>query len=217
MKKNRTELVFILDESGSMYGLESDTIGGFNSVIDKQKKEEGEVIVTTVLFSDRHKLVHDRFPIESVKKMTERDYCPGGCTALLDAMGSTMAKLENVQRNLPEDERAEHVIFTIITDGMENASCEYSKADIKRMVEKHTEEGWEFLFMGANMDAIGEAATMGIRADRAVSYCADEVGTQMNFEAACCAMSEMRAMPKGMRAGARWKEKIEKRFSNDEK
>ena len=173
-------MVFILDRSGSMTGLEDDTIGGFNSTIKKQKKEEGEAIVTTVLFDDKYEVLHDRFDIKQVEKMTEEQYYTRGATALLDAMGSAIQKTINVQRHLPEDERAEHVIFVIMTDGYENSSCEYSYSDIKRMVKKEQEKyGWEFMFLGANIDAIEEGGRLGIRANRSVNYVHDGMGTQL--------------------------------------
>ena len=143
MKKGLTELVFILDRSGSMGGLESDTIGGFNGMLMKQKKEEGEANVTTVLFDDQIEMIHDRFPIEVVKPLTEKDYYVRGCTALLDAVGSTVAKIENIQKRLPEEMKAEKIIFVITTDGQENASREYSANMVKKMIEENQEKGWQ--------------------------------------------------------------------------
>lgn len=184
MKKGLTEMVFIIDRSGSMTGLESDTIGGFNSTIARQKKEDGEAIVTTVLFDDKYEVLHDRFSIDHVREMTDKEYYTRGCTALLDAMGSAIQKTINVQKNLPEAEKAENVIFVVITDGYENASCEYSYSDIKRMVTKEQEKyGWEFLFLGANIDAIAEGGRLGIRQDRAVRYMHDTVGTSIAYDA----------------------------------
>ena len=165
MKKNLTELVFILDRSGSMGGLEQDTIGGFNAMLTRQKEQEGEANVTTILFDHEVQLLHDRFPLKAVTPLTEKDYYVRGCTALLDAIGYGVEKIVNIQRHLPEDERAEKVIFVITTDGLENASkrCSYEK--IRRMIEREKERyGWEFLFLGANMDAVQEAARFGIRA-----------------------------------------------------
>lgn len=215
MKKNLTELVFIIDRSGSMGGLESDTIGGFNSLIAKQKKQEGEAIVTTVLFDDRYELLHDRFSIESVSPMTESQYYVRGCTALLDAVGSTISKIGNVQKNLPEEDRAEKVIFCIITDGYENASCEYSLSDVKRMISRQQEKhGWEFLFMGANMDAVSEAGRLGIRKDRAVTYFNDSAGLGASYEAMECAVGELRSARHMRSVGSRWKKAVEEDIKN---
>ena len=147
MKKGLTELVFILDKSGSMGGLESDTIGGFNAMLTKQKEDKGEVNVTTVLFDDEIEVIHDRFPIEVVKPLTKEDYSVRGCTALLDAVGSTIKKVKNIQKHLPEDMKAEKVIFVITTDGQENASREYSYKMVKKMIEKYQQKGWQFIFM----------------------------------------------------------------------
>ena len=193
MKKGLTEMVFIIDRSGSMTGLEDDTIGGFNSTIKKQKKEEGEAIVTTVLFDNQYEVIHDRFDIRQVGEMTEEEYFTRGSTALLDAMGSAIQKTINVQRNLPEEERAEKVVFVVITDGYENASCEYSYRDIKRMVEYEQEKyGWEFLFLGANIDAVEEGGRLGIRRDRAARYMHDARGQGLAYESISRAVSEAR-------------------------
>ena len=183
MKKGLTELVFILDRSGSMGGLESDTIGGFNGMLQKQKKEEGEANVTTVLFDDQIDIIHDRFPIDVVKPLTEEDYYVRGCTALLDAVGSTVKKVENIQNRLPEELRAEKIIFVITTDGQENASQEYSAKMVKKMIEQNQEKGWQFLFLGANIDAVGEAEKLGIRRTHAVKYRNDSKGVQLNYQA----------------------------------
>ena len=192
MKKGLTELVFILDRSGSMSGLESDTIGGFNGMLQKQKKEEGEANVTTVLFDDQIELVHDRFPIDIVEPLTNKDYYVRGCTALLDAVGSTVKKVENIQERLPEEMKAEKVIFVITTDGAENASQEYTVNMVKKMIEKNQERGWQFLFLGANIDAVEEAGKIGIRSTHAVSYKNDARGVQLNYETAGTVMSYMR-------------------------
>ncbi|MDD4200684.1 MAG: VWA domain-containing protein [Eubacteriales bacterium] len=215
MKKGLTEMVFILDRSGSMSGLESDTIGGFNSMIALQKKEEGEAIVSTVLFDNRYELIHDRFNIQSVGEMTDEEYYTRGSTALLDAMGSSIQKTINVQKHLPEDEKAEKVIFVIITDGYENSSCEFSYEDVRKMVEQQQEKyGWEFMFLGANIDAISEGRKFGIREERAVRYCSDEPGTQMNYEVVGEALCEMRSCSKMSEVGAEWKEEIEKDYAS---
>lgn len=201
MKKGLTELVFILDRSGSMGGLESDTMGGFNGMLQKQKKEEGEANVTTVLFDDQIDIIHDRFPIDVVKPLTDEDYYVRGCTALLDAVGSTVKKVENIQNRLPEEMKAEKIIFVITTDGQENSSQEYSANMVKKMIEKNQEKGWQFLFLGANIDAVEEAEKIGIRRTHAASYKNDAKGVQLNYEAAGRVMSYMRAprcIPKDM-------------------
>lgn len=184
MKKGLTELVFILDRSGSMGGLESDTIGGFNGMLQKQKKEEGEANVTTVLFDDQIEIIHDRFPMDVVKSLTDKDYYVRGCTALLDAVGSTVKKIENIQTRLPVELQAEKIIFVITTDGQENASQEYSAKMVKQMIEKNQEKGWQFIFLGANMDAINEAEKIGIRRTHAASYKNDSRGVQLNYQIA---------------------------------
>jgi len=193
MKKGLTELVFILDRSGSMGGLESDTIGGFNGMLAKQKKEEGEANVTTVLFDDEIEIIHDRFPLDVVKPLTDEDYYVRGCTALLDAVGSTLKKVENIQKRLPDELKAEKVIFVITTDGQENASQEYSYKMVKQMIEAKQEKGWQFLFLGANIDAAAEAERMGIRRTHAASYKNDAKGVRLNFEAAGRVMACMRS------------------------
>ena len=191
--KNLTEIVFILDRSGSMSGLESDTIGGFNSMLEKQKKETGDANVTTVLFDDQIEVIHDRFPIAAVEPMTDKDYYVRGSTALLDAVGSTVKKIENIQRRLPEDLRADKIIFIITTDGLENSSQEYSRNMVKNMIEKAQASGWQFIFMGANMDAVAEAGRMGIRASHAVSYRNDAGGVRQNFGSAGDIVSFLRS------------------------
>lgn len=184
MKKNLTELVFILDRSGSMGGLEKDTIGGFNSMLQKQREVEGECIITTVLFDHRCELLHDRIDLRAVKPITEQEYFVGGSTALIDAIGITVNKIISAQKNTAEDYRAEKVMFVIITDGEENSSREYSAAKVKSMIEKQkTEHGWEFVFLGANIDAVETAGRFGISADRAVDYVPDSTGTQLNYSA----------------------------------
>ena len=182
MKKNLTEVVFILDRSGSMLGLEADTIGGFNSMLAQQKKGPGEAIISTVLFSTQSKVLHDRLPVDWVMPMTMADYVPQGCTALLDAIGGAVHHIGNVHKYAREEDRPGKTIFVITTDGMENASRRYSYSEVQRMV-KHEQEkyGWEFLFLGANMDAISAARTFGIREDRAVRYECDSAGTGLNF------------------------------------
>jgi uncharacterized protein YegL len=182
MDKNTTELVFILDRSGSMSGLEDVTIGGFNGMLAKQKAEEQAVNVTTVLFDDKVDIIHDRFPISIVQPLTEKDYYVRGCTALLDAVGESIRKIENVQEHLPEDHKASKVIFVITTDGHENSSRKFTYSEIKRMIEAKKEMGWEFLFLGANIDAVEEAAKLGINRNRAVTYENDSKGVALNYE-----------------------------------
>ena len=194
MKKNNiTELVFLLDRSGSMAGLESDTIGGFNGMIEKQKKEEGEAYVSTVLFDDRTEVLHDRIPLDTVQPLTDKDYTVSGCTALLDAVGKSIVHIRNIHKYArPEDVPAQ-TMFIITTDGLENASREYTYAKLRQLIEAQKEQGWEFLFIGANIDAIGEAAKVGISANRAVNYHSDERGTHALFGAVSRSISTMRA------------------------
>lgn len=182
MKKNLTELVFILDKSGSMSGLEKDTIGGFNSMLEQQRKVDGECVITTVLFDNRYELLHDRIDIRAVKPITGKEYFVGGSTALLDAIGKTIQKIGTVQKNTTEDYRVEKVMFVIITDGEENASRCYSSMQIRQMIQRQKERyGWEFIFLGANIDAVETAGRFGIDADRAVDYVPDGEGTELNF------------------------------------
>ena len=213
MKKGLTELVFILDRSGSMGGLESDTIGGFNGMIKKQREQEGEANVTTVLFDDKYELLHDRFPIEAVRPMTDRDYYVRGCTALLDAVGKTIDKMVNIQKHLPEEMRAEKVIFVITTDGLENASREYSTSRIRQMIEREKKEyGWEFLFLGANMDAVKEAEKFGVASSRAVRFHNDSQGIATNYEVVGNTLSCMRRAANMADVDGSWKERIEEDY-----
>ena len=207
MKKNLTELVFILDRSGSMHGLEADTIGGFNSLIEKQKKEEGEALVSTILFDNNSTVLHDRVPLANVPSMTEQDYQVQGCTALLDAIGGAVHHIGIVHKYARPEDVPEHTLFVITTDGMENASRTYSSDRVKRMVEHQKEKySWEFLFLGANIDAVETAAKVGISADRAVDYISDTVGTGLNYAVLNDAVSTVRcAAP----LGAAWKAPIE--------
>ena len=183
MNNNLTEIVFILDRSGSMAGLESDTIGGFNAMVEKQKKDEGEALVSAVVFSDGGQVLYDRVPLEKIEPMTDQQYQVGGCTALLDAIGGAVHHIANVHKYAREEDRPGKTIFVITTDGMENASRVYTYDKVQRMV-KHEQEkyGWEFLFLGANMDAISAARSFGIREDRAVRYRCDSAGTMLNYE-----------------------------------
>lgn len=196
MKKGLTELVFILDRSGSMGGLESDTIGGFNGMIKKQCEEEGECNVTTVLFDDKYEVLHNRVNIKDVKELTSKDYTVRGCTALLDAIGKTIKSVNRKQKTLLPSEQAEKVIFVITTDGMENASRKYDRDKIKEMIEKkQNNKNWQFMFLGANMDAVSEAGKIGIRADRSVTYANDSVGVRKNYGAVSKALCAMRCAP----------------------
>ncbi|MBO4616258.1 MAG: VWA domain-containing protein [Lachnospiraceae bacterium] len=193
MRENLTELVFILDRSGSMSGLEADTIGGFNSMIKKQQKEEGEALVSTVLFDDQCEVLHDRVEISKIKKMTEDDYFVRGCTALLDAVGGAIHHIGNIHKYAREEDRPAKTLFIITTDGLENASHRYTFKDIKRMVERQKEKyNWEFLFLGANIDAIEVAGNMGIRKERAANFVCDAVGTAVNYSVLDKAISRVR-------------------------
>lgn len=183
MRKGLTEVVFILDRSGSMSGLESDTIGGFNSMIEKQRKEEGEAYISTVLFNDRSEVLYDRVPVSKIEPMNDKQYCVGGCTALLDAIGGAIHHISNVHRYAREEDRPEKTLFIITTDGMENSSRKYNYDKVKDLVERQKEkDGWEFLFLGANIDSIDVAGKFGIHADRAINYVCDEAGTALNYE-----------------------------------
>lgn len=203
MRKGLTEIVFILDRSGSMGGLESDTIGGFNSMIEKQKKEAGEAVVSTVLFDDRCEVLHDRVPMEKVPVMTDKEYYVRGCTALLDAVGGAIHHIVNVHRYAREEDRPEKTLFVITTDGMENASRKYSYDRVQAMIKKEQEKyGWEFIFIGANIDAIQEAERFGIRKERAVNYVHDDIGTQTLYCSVSKAVTAMRMAPTSCAANA---------------
>lgn len=210
MKKGLTELVFILDKSGSMSGLETDTIGGYNSMLEKQKAVEGECRITTVLFDNKYELLHDRIDIRAVSPITEKEYQVGGSTALLDAIGRTIHKIGNAQKHTANDYRAEKVLFVIITDGEENSSREYSAEKIKALIEQQKKNyGWEFIFLGANIDAVETAGRFGISADRAQNYHADREGVELNFRVMSEAVATFRAcsaMPEG------WNNEIQKDY-----
>lgn len=194
MKNNITELVFILDRSGSMAGLESDTIGGFNAMIEKQKKQEGECYVSTVLFDNVSEVLHDRVKLSEIKPMTDRDYTVRGCTALIDAIGGAIHHIGTIHKYARPEDVPEHTMFIITTDGMENASRRYSSEDVKAMIERQKEKyGWEFLFIGANIDAVETAAKYGIGADRAVNYNADSEGTSVVYASVARAVCNVRA------------------------
>lgn len=193
MRKDVTELVFILDRSGSMGGLEKDTIGGYNSVLEKQRETEGECIITTVLFDHCCEILHDRTDVRFIRKLTEKDYSVGGCTALLDAMGKTIQKISTAHKNMSEEGRPEKVMVVVITDGEENSSRTYSLKKVRAMIEHHKKKfGWEFVFLGANIDAVATARSFGISADRAAEYVPDEDGVELNFEVMRSAVSEFR-------------------------
>lgn len=215
MKRNLTELVFILDRSGSMNGLEQDTVGGFNSLIEKQKKEEGECYVSTVLFDNFSEVLHDRVALEDIKPMTERDYSVRGCTALLDAIGGAIKHIGDIHKYARSEDVPEHTMFVITTDGMENASHIYDSKTVKKMIGNQKERyGWEFLFLGANIDAVETARHFGISEDRAVTYYADSIGTKTNFDAVsetiCCTRAS-----KPIKAD--WKRNIEEHLKRNKK
>ncbi len=209
MKKGLTEIVFILDRSGSMSGLEADTIGGYNSMLDKQKKEEGDALISTVLFDDRTEILHDRKELDKVEKITDKEYYVRGCTALLDAVGGAIHHISRIQKETPEEERPEKTLFIITTDGMENASKKYSYDKVKKMVEKKKKkQHWEFVFLGANIDAVEVAGRFGVSANRAVRYECDSAGTALNFSV----MSKMVSCARACSSA----EDMEEVFDNDE-
>lgn len=211
MQKDLTEIVFILDRSGSMSGLEADTIGGFNAMIEKQKKADGKALISTVLFDHVSTVLHDRVPLERVEPMTDRDYTVRGSTALLDAIGGAIHHIANVHKYAREEDRPMHTLFVITTDGMENASRNYDIETVRRMIRRQKEQGWEFLFLGANIDAVKTAGSFGIGADRAVNYHADQAGTQLNYEVLSDAICSVRASAP---LSADWKGRIEKDFKS---
>lgn len=210
MKKDLVELVFILDRSGSMSGLEEDTIGGYNAMLEKQKKEPGEAIITTVLFDDKYELLHDRINLRGIEPITDKEYYVRGSTALLDAVGKTINKIGNAQKHTMEEERAERVLFVITTDGMENASREFTYEKVRQMIEhQKSKYGWEFIFLGANIDAITTAERFGISKDRATNYNADSEGTLLNYEVISETVSCIRA---NREISENWKERIDEDF-----
>ncbi|MCQ2583382.1 MAG: VWA domain-containing protein [Treponema sp.] len=213
MKKGLTEVVFILDRSGSMGGLEADTIGGFNAFIEKQRKVEGECVVSTVLFNHYSKVLHDRISLSKIEPLTEEQYSVGGSTALLDAIGDAVHHIGNIHKYAREEDVPEKTIFVITTDGMENSSRNYSYKSVKNQITRQQEKyGWEFLFLGANIDAVGEAARLGIREERAVRYKCDSYGTNLNYESLSEALVTIRS---NKVLGRKWKERIEE-YENDD-
>lgn len=210
MKKNLTELVFILDRSGSMSGLEEDTVGGFNSMIKKQKKEEGEALISTVLFDNVSEVLHDRTDIRGIAPMTQEDYTVRGCTALLDAIGGAIHHIGNVHKYARPEDVPEHTLFVITTDGLENASRHYTSDKVKQMIERQKSKyGWEFLFLGANIDAVETAKSFGISEDRAVNYHSDRQGTQLNYQVVSDAICQVRC---SQPLSADWKDRIDKDY-----
>ena len=214
MQNHLTEIVFILDRSGSMAGLEKDTIGGFNAMIEKQKREAGAAYVSTVLFDNYCEVIHDRLPLEKVPVMTEKEYFVRGCTALLDAVGGAIHHIGNIHKYARPEDVPEKTLFVITTDGMENASRKYSYEKVRQMIEARKETGWEFLFLGANIDAAREAARFGIDEDCAADFICDEKGTQLNFEAIGDAVCEARAARPIQR---NWKRRITEDFQKRKK
>ena len=205
MKNNITELVLILDRSGSMAGLESDTIGGFNSMIEKQKKLDGKCYVSTVLFDNESEVLHDRIDLADVPKMTDKEYFPRGCTALLDAVGGAIHHIGNIHKYARKEDVPEHILFCITTDGMENASRKYDLKKVRKMIEAKKEIGWEFIFIGANIDAVSAAADIGISEDRAVNYTASACGTASVYDAMSAVTSSVRGCVPIER---NWKKKV---------
>lgn len=210
MRKNLTEIIFILDRSGSMSGLEKDTIGGFNSMIAQQKHAEGEALISTVLFDNVSEVLYDRVNVQDIRPMSDRDYTVRGCTALLDAIGGAVHHIGTIHKYARPEDVPEHTLFVITTDGMENASRRYRCSEIKRMIERQKAQyGWEFLFLGANMDAIGTAGQFGIDADRAVSYQCDSAGTALNYEVISEAICSVRC---SQPLSASWKSRIDEDY-----
>ncbi|MBE5779125.1 MAG: VWA domain-containing protein [Clostridiales bacterium] len=212
MKKNLTELVFIIDRSGSMSGMEGDTIGGFNSMIEKQRNESGEALVSTVLFNTVTEVIHDRVDVRKISPMTGKDYFPGGCTALLDAIGGAIHHIGNIHKYARPEDVPEKTMFVITTDGLENASHRYSAEKVKQMIQRQKERyGWEFLFLAANIDAVETARSFGIEEDRAVDFHCDAPGLMVNYAAVSDAVSTVR---RGRKLDCTWKAPIEEDYIN---
>ena len=215
MKQNLTELVFILDRSGSMQGLEGDTIGGFNAMIEKQKKEPGEALVSTVLFDERSEGLQDRMKVGEIRPITEKEDYVRGCTALLDAVGGAIHHIGNIHKYARSEDVPEHTLFVITTDGMENASRRYSARRVKEMIQRQkVKYGWEFLFLGANIDAVETAGSLGIAPDRAVNYHCDSAGTRLNYEVVGRAVAAVRCSAP---LDEHWKDAIEEDFRKRQK
>ena len=211
MKNNKTELVFILDRSGSMAGLEKDTIGGFNAMLEKQRKEAEETLISTILFDNYLDVIHDRLPLDKTPALTPEDYYVRGSTALLDAVGGAIRHIGHIHKYAREDDRPGKTLFVITTDGMENASRSYSYDQVREMIQRQKEKyGWEFLFLGANIDAAREAARFGIHEDFAADYHADPMGTHILYDAVSETVSDFCAS-RPLDAG--WKRKIDADFS----
>ncbi len=206
MKKNLTEMIFILDRSGSMYGLERDTIGGFNAMIEKQKQTEGEAVVSTVLFNHESRVIHDRVPLNRVEPMTTAEYTTSGSTAMLDAIGDAIRHIRMVHKYARPEDVPTHTVVVITTDGMENASRRHNRAQIHQLIDEQQKKGWEFLFLGANIDVGATAGEIGIREDHAVAYCCDERGIGTNYEAISDAVHCIRA---NRPLTASWKKKVD--------
>lgn len=214
MANNITEMVFILDRSGSMNPLTDDTIGGFNSMIAKQKDEKGEAKVTTVMFNNYSETVHDRIDIHDVPELTRKTYCPGGSTALIDAIGGTIDHISKIHKYIRPEDVPEHTIVVITTDGCENSSHKYSASDVRKTIEKKQKEGWEFIFLGANIDSVETAGRLGIREEMAVNYRCDTVGTRINYE---CINEALRNVRSSGKAGREWRDKIDKDYGSGRK
>ena len=211
IKNGITELVFILDRSGSMAGLESDTIGGFNAMIKKQKKQKGKCYVSTVLFDDISEVLHDRISLDDIKPMTDKEYTVRGCTALIDAVGGAIRHIGNIHKYARKEDVPEHTMFIITTDGMENASRKYNSDKVREMIKRQKEKyGWEFLFIGANIDAVETASRYGIDEDRAVNYVPDSAGTHILYDSVCAVVGNIRANKCVDKA---WSDKLNKDYN----
>lgn len=212
LNRHLTELVFILDRSGSMRGLEQDTIGGFNAMLDRQREAEGQALVSTVLFDSGTEVIHDRVDVRKVEPMTEKQYAVRGCTALLDAVGGAIHHIGNVHKYAREEDRPARTLFVITTDGMENASRRYDAGRVREMIRRQTEQyGWEFLFLGANIDAVQTAGRFGIDADRAANYHSDSLGTALNYDVLGDAIHAVRG---GRPLDSNWKQRIDKDYQS---
>jgi uncharacterized protein YegL len=209
MMKNGTEIVFILDKSGSMAGMEKDTIGGFNAMLEKQKREEGNALISTILFNGSCTVIHDRVNVNQIHPLSEKEYQVSGCTALLDAIGGAIHHISTVHRYARKEDVPEHTLFVITTDGMENASKRYTKEAIQNMISRQKEKGWQFLFLAANIDAAETASWYGIDEDHAVNYRCDEAGTELNYEVVSDAIVNVR---RGRKLSSGWKSRIEKDY-----